>query len=188
MTLLAIIQIAAVTVLSESNATMPFANDLPSSSNRQQACEKEQRCSGYDNSRPGDIFHPDFLLGHPSFFDVTVSNSLQPSFIIEAASNAGAAAEAAEACKDFLHADRVTATGNIFYPLAAVETLSLWTPYSLKILRLIASRISAMSHMIFSKLNNLLQQLSVILCLYNARLVLRLNLEIEDVRSWDMHT
>ena len=25
--------------------------------------KREQRCSGYDNSRPGDIFDPDFLLG-----------------------------------------------------------------------------------------------------------------------------
>ena len=122
-------------------------------------------------------------------FDVTVANSLQPSFIIKAASNAGAAAEAAEDCQDFRHADRVTAADGIFYPLA-VETLGLWTPYSLKILRSIASRISAMSHMTFSKsLNNLLQQLPVKVWSYNARLVLqRLNLEIEDVRSWDMHT
>ena len=65
--------------------------------------KREQRCSGYDNSRPGDIFHPDFLLGHPGFFNVTVANSVQPSFIIKAASNAGAAAEAAKACKDFRH-------------------------------------------------------------------------------------
>ena len=144
--------------------------------------KREQLCSGYDSNRPGDIFHPDFLLGRPGFFNVTVANSLQPSFIIKAASNAGAA----EACKDFR---RVTAASGIFYPLA-VETLGLWTPYSLKILRSIASRISAMSHMKFSKsLNNLLQQLPVKLWSYNARLVLQcLNLEIEDVRSWDMLT
>ena len=72
-----------------------------------------------------------------------------------------------------------------------METLGLWTPYSLKILCSKASRISAMSHMTFSKsLNNLLQQLlSVKVWSYNPRLVLQhLNLEIEDVRSWDMHT
>ena len=89
--------------------------------------------------------------------------------------------------KTFRHDDEVTAAGGIFYRLA-VETLGLWTPYSLKILRSIASRISATSHMTFSKsLNNLLQQLSVKLWSYNARLVLQsLNLEIEDVRSWNM--
>ena len=82
---------------------------------------------------------------------MTVANSLQPSFIIKSASNAGAAAEAAaenaeaaaevaEACKDFRHADRVTAAGGIFY-----------SPYSLKIFHSIAARISAMSYMTFSK-------------------------------------
>ena len=138
---------------------------------------KKKRCSGFDNSRPGDTYHPDFLLDRPGFFDVTIANSLQPSLIITAAINA-------EACKDFLHADRVTAAGGIFYPLA-VETLSLWIPYSLKILRSIASRISAVSHMTFSKsLNNLLQQLSVKLWSHNARLVLQcLNIEIENVHS-----
>ncbi len=65
--------------------------------------KREQRCSGYDNCPPGDIFHPDFLLGRPGFFDVTLANSVQLSFIIKAASNAGAAAEAAKACKDFRH-------------------------------------------------------------------------------------
>ena len=119
--------------------------------------------SGYDSSRPGDLFHPDFLLGRPGFFNVTVANSLQPSFIIKASSNAGAAAEAAEACKDFHHTDRVTAAGGIFCPLAVV-TLGLWTPYCFKILHSIALRISTMSHMTFSKsLNNLLQQLSEIM-------------------------
>ena len=138
-----------------SNATTSYASDLPCSSNGQQACKREQRCSGYDNSRPGNIFHPDFLLGRPGFFDVTVANSLQPSFIIKAASNAGAAAEAAKACKDSRHADRVTAAVGIFYPLS-VKTLDLWTPYSLKILRSIASRISAKSYVTFLKsLNNL---------------------------------
>ena len=106
--------------------------------------------------------HPDFLLGRPGFFDVTVANSLQPSFIIKAAINAGAVAEAAEACKDFRHADGATAASGIFYPLA-VETVGFWTSYSLKILRSLASRISALSHMAFSK--SLIKQLiTTIIC------------------------
>ena len=94
--------------------------------------KREQRCSGYDNSRPGNIFHPDFLLGCPGFFDVTEANSLQPSFIIKAACQ-----QCRSCCRSSKrlqrlssHDDRVTAAGGIFYPLA-VETLSLWTPYSL---------------------------------------------------------
>ena len=43
--------------------------------------KREQRCSGYDNSRPDDIFHPDFLLGRPDFFDVTKANMQPAAFI-----------------------------------------------------------------------------------------------------------
>ena len=115
LTLLAIIWLAAVTVLSGSNATMPFCEVIYHALlTDNKHAKREQSCSGYDNSRPGNIFHPDFLLGRLGFFDVTVANSLQPSFITKAVSNAGAAAEA---CKDFRHADRVTAAGGIFYPL-----------------------------------------------------------------------
>ena len=32
---------------------------------------REQHCGGYDNSRPGDVYHPDFLLGRPAYFDIT---------------------------------------------------------------------------------------------------------------------
>ena len=35
-------------------------------------CQMEQRCNGYSNSRPGDIYHLDFELGCPTYFDVTV--------------------------------------------------------------------------------------------------------------------
>ena len=38
--------------------------------------KREQRCSGNDSSRSCDIFHPDFLLGLPGFFDEKVANSL----------------------------------------------------------------------------------------------------------------
>ena len=113
--------------------------------------KRKQHCSGYDNSRPGDIFHPDFLLGCLGFFDVTEANSLQPSFIIKPASRCRSCCRSSGSLQRLSsHNDRVTAADGIFYQLA-VETLSLWTPYSLKILRSIASRISAMSHMTFSK-------------------------------------
>ena len=31
----------------------------------------ERRCCGDSRSRPGDIYHPDFLNGTPAFFDIT---------------------------------------------------------------------------------------------------------------------
>ena len=33
---------------------------------------KEQRASFDDSSCPGDLFHPDYQLGHPAYFDVSV--------------------------------------------------------------------------------------------------------------------
>ena len=45
---------------------------------------KEQRCDS-SNSRPGDILHPDFILGKPAFFDVSVRNSFIPPFIAASA-------------------------------------------------------------------------------------------------------
>jgi len=36
---------------------------------------REQHC-GESNNRPGDIYHPDFMLGKPAYFDVSVQNSL----------------------------------------------------------------------------------------------------------------
>ena len=54
--------------------------------------KKEQRIGGQDLHRPGDIYHPDFTNGKPAFSDITVRNSLQPSYIVAAATSAGAAA------------------------------------------------------------------------------------------------
>ena len=47
---------------------------------------------------------------------LTVRNSLQPSFIIQAAHHAGALAEAEEKEKDHHHEALVTATGSILHP------------------------------------------------------------------------
>ena len=132
---------------------------------------REQHC-GVDNSRPGDIFHPDFVQGKPAYFDVSVRNSLQPQFLCRAASLAGAAGEAGEMAKDARHEEGVIAVGGVFFPLV-VETLGLWTTHSLKTLRLIATRASALSGITRSQaLSNLLQQLSVKLWCHNSKLVI----------------
>ena len=35
------------------------------------SCRREQNCSSNHQSRPGDIYHSDFLNGNPAFFDIT---------------------------------------------------------------------------------------------------------------------
>lgn len=40
---------------------------------------REQRIFGDSQDRPGDIFHPDFMDSMPTYFDVSVCNTLQSS-------------------------------------------------------------------------------------------------------------
>ena len=85
--------------------------------------------------RSGDILHPDFLYGKPGSFNVTVRNSSQSKYVVVAAARkAGAAAEAGECETDKRHDEEVTSAGGCFYPMV------LWSPASLKILRIIASK------------------------------------------------
>ena len=57
-----------------------------------------------------------------------------------------------------------------FYPLVA-ETLGYWTPSNLKTLRAIASKTMTYSNISVSSFKNLRKQLSVKLCINNARLI-----------------
>ena len=91
--------------------------------------KKGQNCSGYDSSRPGDVYHPDFMNRRPGYFDVTIRNSLQPSYILKAVLRPGAAAEAAEFEKNARHKANVTTAGGLFYPLV----FNLWASYRLSL-------------------------------------------------------
>ena len=63
------------------------------------------------------------------YFDVTIRNSLQPSYILKAAISPDAAAEAAKFKKDARHKANVTTAGGLFYPLV----LNLWALYHLSL-------------------------------------------------------
>ena len=136
------------------------------------ASKIEQTCNSNNNKRPGDLYHPDFLEGRPAYFDVSVRNSLQPSYIVHAATNPGVAAEAGEEEKDAKHDADVTNTGCSFYPLV-VETLGLWSQSSLKILKVIATRSAVLQNISLSQaVNNLHEQISVRLWQFHARMIL----------------
>ena len=144
--------------------------------------KREQKCGGESNNQPGDVFHPDFLKGRPTFFDVSVRNSMQPSYVSKAAIKPGVAAEAGEIEKDEKHNKVVTQAGGHFYPLI-VENLGHWSPSSLETLKIIASKASSMNSIPFSQTySNLMEQLSVRLWHYNAKLLYsRLNLDFDDL-------
>ena len=52
------------------------------------------------NSRPGDVYHPDFQHGRPAYFDVSVRSTTQTSHISFSSSCAGVAAAAQEEEKE----------------------------------------------------------------------------------------
>ena len=146
----------------------------------------EQRCASDRQLRPGDVFHSSFQNGKPGYFDITVRNTLQPAFLMRGAEQAGVAAEAGVAVKDHLHAAAVEESGGEFYPIV-VESFGVWAPCSLVTLREIASRATTHTGLPRHRaLTNLMQQLSVLLWRYNARL-LRSQLDLsDDVRGWDL--
>ena len=135
------------------------------------AVRREQRVSGQSKDRPGDIFHPDFSDGIPTFFDVSVCSPLNPGIINSTSALAGGAGLQAEMSKDNKHADCVEAAGGKFIPLV-VETLGRWTPFARNILRQIASRSTISSGLSPSQAtNNLIQLLSVKLWQANANMI-----------------
>ena len=91
-----------------------------------------------------------------------MTNSLQPSYKIQAANRAGAAVEAGVLEKDRRHEDMVKATGSLFEPLV-VETLGLLHPHSMRMLKIIARKTAFHCCQTVS---------SVKLWLFNARLIL----------------
>ncbi len=126
-----------------------------------EGAQLEQRCGQDSNSRPGDIFHPDFADGRPGYFDVSIRNTMQPAYVAKSAISAGAVAMAGEEEKDHGHDSEVNTAGGYFYAII-VESFGLWTSSSLANLTVIASKTTANSRISFSRaVSNLLQLLSL---------------------------
>ena len=132
---------------------------------------REQTCSAQSNSRPGDIYHPDFLHGKPAYFDVSVRNSFHLAYTVKSAVQPGSAAEAGEIEKNSRHDSDVSSCGGLFYPFV-IETFGIWSPQSLETLKIISRKCSIMSSISISKAtSNLHELLSVRLWQYNTKLV-----------------
>ena len=87
---------------------------------------REQGISS-DQSRPGDIYHPDFHLGRFAYFDLSVSSTTQSAVISSASSQAGVATAVGEIAKDNQYQDIVNDNGGDFIPLVC-ETFGVWSP------------------------------------------------------------
>ena len=148
---------------------------------------QEQRATGDSQRRPGDVYHPDFLDSCPTFFNISVRNSLQPNHLNEASTSAGVAAASGEAEKDAKHHPSVEQVGGRFVPLM-VESLGLWSPYARYMLRSIASRSTFKNDLSSSAAQkNPLEQLSVKLFSYNAKMILNY-LQLTNDDLWDAQT
>ena len=75
--------------------------------------------SGESSSRPGDVFHPDFHNGHPTYFDISVRSAVHSGVIAHSAVSPGFAALRGEIEKDTRHRGLVEAVGGAygFFPL-----------------------------------------------------------------------
>ena len=84
-------------------------------------------CFGHDklNTRPADVLVPNWSLGKPAAFDLTVTSPLNPSILSEAGVTAGSATLVAECCKHDLNDSKCSELGWKCTPLA-VETYGCW--------------------------------------------------------------
>ena len=73
-----------------------------------------------------DIYHPDFNLGRPAYFNLFIRSTTQSAVI---SSQAGVAATGGEVAKDTQYQ---SADGGDFISLVC-ETFGVWTPYALSI-------------------------------------------------------
>ena len=85
---------------------------------------REQRVSTESATRPGDVFHPDFCNGRPTYFDVSVRSALHSGVLTHSAITPGFAALKGEMEKDARHKELVEKAGGKFLPL--VVDNSVW--------------------------------------------------------------
>ena len=133
---------------------------------------REQGVSGESSSRPGDVFHPDFHNGHPTYFDISVRSSVHSGVITHSAVSPGFAALRGEMEKDARHRGLVEAAGGVFFPLV-VDNFGVWTPSSIEVLRSVARTSTVRNGLsVSTSFRHLVERLCVQLYRYNAKMIL----------------
>ena len=136
-----------------------------------QSVKREQSASSQSRNRPGDIFHPDFSNGRPTYFDISVCNPLTPGNITSF--TAGAAGLRGEAYKDAKHFSEVEGAGAVFIPLVT-DALGLWSSFARKILKQIASKTIVFNNLSTAEaLKYLIQRISTTLWSFNAKMLMQ---------------
>ena len=77
------------------------------------------------------IYHPNFRLHRPAYFDFSIRCTTQSAVISPAASQAGVAAAAGEEAKDNQYLDIVNNTAGDFIPLDCKTFDVWWSPFAI---------------------------------------------------------
>ena len=94
---------------------------------------------GDSQDRPCDVYSLDFSDLRTTYFDVSQVNTLLAGIISISSVAAGEVASEGEKLKDAKHAEVKERVGGVFVPFVA-ETLGVWSPLGLNILKQIAAQ------------------------------------------------
>ena len=116
--------------------------------------------SDHDHSRPADILLPNWALGKPAAFDISVTSPLNPKILSVAGLSAGAAALSTEERKHTENDPKCNALGWCCIPLVA-ESYGAWGKEAIDSFKMLASRLvitsgktkSAVLSELYSRLN-----------------------------------
>ena len=133
---------------------------------------QEQGMSGESSSCPGDVFHPDFHNGHPTYFDISVRSAVHSGVITHSTLSPEFAALRGEMEKDAQHRRLVEAVGGVFFPLV-LDNFGVCTPSSIEVLCSVAHTSTVCNGLsVNTSFCHLVERLCVQLYRYNAKMIL----------------
>ena len=100
--------------------------------------------SEHDHSRPADILLPNWALGKPAAFDISVTSPLNPQIVSVAGLSAGAAALSTEERKHTENDPKCNALGWCCVPLVT-EPYGAWGKEAMDSFKMLASRLAIIS-------------------------------------------
>ena len=124
------------------------------------------------HTRPADVLVPNWVLGKPAAFDLSVTSTLNTQVFQEACVTAGSAALATQVRKHRVNDERCRELGWVCIPLV-VETYGCWGSEAIQALSRLATRLSTRQGCPKSHVcNELFGRLSLALVRANSRAIL----------------
>ena len=94
-----------------------------------------------EHTRPAEVLVPNWVLGKPAAFDLSVTLTLNAHIFQEACVTAGSAALAAQICEHRVNDERCREPGWVCIPLV-VETYGCWGTEAIQALSILATHLS----------------------------------------------